>query len=264
MAIESSFKVVVLTHGNCLEFLKLASQSNDYSISEVFVETDQIKQRGIVEKLQRSIKYDGLAATVRKVVKRDEHPIGLDKSDELETLCKRFGIRLTFVKKFNSKLFREKLANASADLGVLYGTNIIRKSVYSIPRLGSVNIHTGKIPYYRGGPPIFWELFNDEKEIGITAHFVAPAVDTGEVIVQETTGLDYDFDKYGTDVDQFLVDFGRKLVPIAARVVEKAVSIVAKGEADPWTPDLTIGKRYRIPTYKEKKELIKRIIKRVS
>ena len=44
---------------------------------------------------------------------------------------------------------------AEADLGIVWGTNILKECVFRIPRLGSINIHQGLTPYYRGGPPVF-------------------------------------------------------------------------------------------------------------
>ncbi len=81
--------------------------------------------------------------------------------------------------------------------------NIIKESVFSIPRFGSINIHQGLAPIYRGGPTVFWELFNGENEIGITVHFVAPKVDTGDIILQKTLPLEYDFSRYELNFENF-------------------------------------------------------------
>lgn len=264
MTKNSSFKVAVLTHGDCLEFLKAAEECDSYRITDVFVETNQTKQRSLIEKLRRSVKYDGIGATCSKMIRRKEYPTGLLHADSLKEYCTLKDISFNTIEKFHSALFKSKLRESRPDLGVLFGTNIIKKSVYQIPRLGSVNIHRGKIPYYRGGPPVFWELFNGETEVGITAHFVAPAVDTGEIIIQETVPLKYDYEKYGPDIDTFLEEFGETMRKSAAEITARAVEAVANGSAKPVTPDLSLGQRYRIPTYKQKKELIKRIIKRVS
>ncbi len=77
------------------------------------------------------------------------------------------------------------MKSADADLGILYGTNIIKETVFSVPKLGSINIHQGLAPLYRGGPTVFWELFNDEKEVGITVHFVAAKVDTCDITARD-------------------------------------------------------------------------------
>ena len=138
----------------------------------------------------------------------------------------------------------------------LYGTNIIRKAVFQIPKLGSINIHQGLAPIYRGGPTVFWELFNDEKEIGITVHFVAPKVDTGDLILQNTLPLEYDFDRYGLDYESFLADFRAILKEPSAQMMFGAIEQIALGEEQRTAQDTSIGKRYRLPTKREKDELL--------
>ncbi len=71
------------------------------------------------------------------------------------------------------------------DLGLSLAAPILRPSIFSIPRLGTMNLHKGRVPDYRGMPPAFWELWNDETLVGCTVHWVAQKLDTG-AIVRET------------------------------------------------------------------------------
>ena len=69
---------------------------------------------------------------------------------------------------------------------------IFKKLIYDIPKYGTINCHAGK-PLYRGRNVLNWVLINDEKEFGITVHFVNDGIDTGDIILQETfeiTGKD--------------------------------------------------------------------------
>jgi len=69
------------------------------------------------------------------------------------------------------------------DLGVVFGTRILKRALYDIPRLGSINIHKRKVPEYRGGGPIgLWELLDGQTAIGCTVHRVEDKVDAGEVL----------------------------------------------------------------------------------
>src|SRR5207247_9431832 len=52
------------------------------------------------------------------------------------------------------------------DLGVVAGTYILKETVFSIPRLGSINLHSGKAPEYRGARPALWALDNAEGDGG--------------------------------------------------------------------------------------------------
>ena len=148
---------------------------------------------------------------------------------------------------------------ANPDLGVIWGTNIIKESVFGIPRLGSINIHQGLAQLYRGGPQAFWELFNDEKEVGVTVHYVAAKVDTGDIILQTTIPLHYDFERYGLDFDAFLHDFRGKLAEVSAPLVAEAVHLISEDRAPRIPQDVSQGKRYRLPVKSEKDELRKRL-----
>ncbi len=47
------------------------------------------------------------------------------------------------------------------------------------------NIHPGKLPSYRGASPIFWQLKNGEKQIGISIHFLNEKYDAGAIVWQK-------------------------------------------------------------------------------
>jgi methionyl-tRNA formyltransferase len=61
---------------------------------------------------------------------------------------------------------------------------IIASEVLSrVPR--SVNVHFGMLPKYRGSYSIPWAVLNNDSEIGVTLHDMAPSIDNGAVIRQE-------------------------------------------------------------------------------
>lgn len=72
------------------------------------------------------------------------------------------------------------------DLGLSIAAPILRLPLFSIPRLGTINLHKGKVPDYRGMPAAFWELWNDEPSVGCTVHWVDEKLDTGAVVHQAT------------------------------------------------------------------------------
>jgi methionyl-tRNA formyltransferase len=200
--------------------------------------------------------------TGKKTIGAEETKAMLEKQNELEKYATELNIPLFKVENYHSENAINLLKNADADLGILYGTNIIKEQVFSVPKLGSINIHQGLAPLYRGGPTVFWELFNDEKEIGITVHFVAAKVDTGDIILQRKLPLDYDFSRYGLDYESFLRDFRVSLVEPSTRLIAEAVQLIAEGKEQRIEQDTSIGKRYRLPTKAEKSELLRILKKR--
>lgn len=69
-------------------------------------------------------------------------------------------------------------------LGLSLAAPILRGSLFSLPRLGTINLHKGRLPDYRGMPPAFWELWNDEGSVGCSIHRVDEKLDTGELIAE--------------------------------------------------------------------------------
>lgn len=71
---------------------------------------------------------------------------------------------------------------------VAYG-RLLPKEILDIPPLGCVNIHGSILPKYRGAAPIQWAVINGEKETGVTAQFMAEAMDAGDVIGVRKTDI---------------------------------------------------------------------------
>jgi methionyl-tRNA formyltransferase len=74
---------------------------------------------------------------------------------------------------------------------------IFRKKIIDLTPIGIINCHAGKLPFYRGRNILNWALINDEKDFGITVHFVDEGIDTGDIVLQETFPIT-DNDSYKT------------------------------------------------------------------
>ena len=108
------------------------------------------------------------------------------------------GIDFLVEKDINNSLFRQKLNNYECDLFVSMSFNqIFEKLTFQIPRNGTINCHAGQLPFYRGRNVLNWALINDEKEFGITVHFIDEGIDSGDIILQKTYKIK-DKDNYKT------------------------------------------------------------------
>lgn len=138
--------------------------------------------------------------------------ISSDSTMEIAFVCARYSCPDEYLKKraseanvdflvekdVNSVVFMERLRGYGADLFVSMSFDqILRRPLYSMPRLGTINCHAGKLPFYRGRNVLNWALINDEKEFGITVHYIDNGVDTGDIIVQSSHPID-EVDDYGT------------------------------------------------------------------
>lgn len=267
---ERKFKVIVLTHGGINRLIELFSAIETVEVAGIFLETVITPPRSLRQKIKRSIRYDGFWGTCqkfgRKICGRETDGTEAVKArrekQNLEEFASSSNIPFFKVENFHHPATIDLIRKTKADLGVLYGTNIIKEPVFSIPRLGSINIHQGLAPFYRGGPTVFWELFNGEKELGITVHFVAAKVDTGDIILQKTVPLEYDFSHYGLDYEGFLRDYRAALTEPSMRMVAEAVKLISEGKEQRVKQDTTLGKRYRLPVKSEKNALLRILKKR--
>ncbi|MCX2680683.1 formyltransferase family protein [Galbibacter sp. EGI 63066] len=107
------------------------------------------------------------------------------KDEKLKEYANTYGIDYVMAKDINSKSFLEKVEKYNCDLFVSMSFNQIFKSeIINIPKYKIINCHAGKLPFYRGRNILNWALINDEKEFGITVHFVDEGIDTGDIIIQ--------------------------------------------------------------------------------
>jgi methionyl-tRNA formyltransferase len=254
------FRVIVLTHGGADGVLTRLTRLENVRVVGVFVENKLTPSRSLKDRLRRSLKYDGFLTTAGKLIRKPD--LAKSVTDMTVEIARKLEIPIHSVSDFHQPQSIELMKMAEADLGVVYGTNIIKESVFAIPRLGSINLHQGLAPFYRGSAPVFWELFNGETEVGITVHRVAAKVDAGEIVLQETVPLRYDFERYDLNFESFIEDFRRSMKDKCARLVAESVRQIADETASFQTQDVSVGTRYKLPTKREKDELRRRLKER--
>ena len=118
--------------------------------------------------------------TVAFVVPRFKNP-----DLTLIDIAKNNSIPYHTVKDINDIAFIEKIKEYDCQVLVSMSFNQIFKRTI-INQFQIINCHAGKLPNYRGRNILNWALINDEKEFGITVHYVDEGIDTGDIIVQET------------------------------------------------------------------------------
>jgi methionyl-tRNA formyltransferase len=129
--------------------------------------------------------------------------------------------------------FEEKLRELSADLYIVVAFRMLPEKVWSIPPMGTVNLHASLLPCYRGAAPINHAIINGEKVSGVTTFFIEKAIDTGKILLQEKV-LITETDTAGTLHD--------RLMFIGAGLVLKTVEEITQGEVEPISQD-----RIRVP-----------------
>jgi hypothetical protein len=86
--------------------------------------------------------------------------------DDLQGTCKSSGTELFVTPDIHADPALEFVRRVNPDLGLVFGTRILKPALFEIPKQGSINIHKRKVPDYRGGGAVgLWELLDDQKEI---------------------------------------------------------------------------------------------------
>lgn len=85
--------------------------------------------------------------------------------------------------------FLNALQALNADIFVVVAFRMLPYDVFSMPALGTFNLHGSLLPQYRGAAPIHWAVINGEKETGVTTFFIDEQIDTGQVIAYAKTPI---------------------------------------------------------------------------
>ena len=128
------------------------------------------------------------------------------------------GLPVLQPEKLRDPAFLAELANYNADLQVVVAFRMLPEVIWSMPRIGTFNLHASKLPQYRGAAPINWVLINGETETGATTFFIEKEIDTGQMIFQETEPI-YPDDTAGTLHDR-LMEHGADLVLRTVQAIE--------------------------------------------
>lgn len=157
-----------------------------------------------------------------------------DKQDAvLMQLARENNIPVELCENINSKEFIAKVQQYKVDLFVSMSFNqIFRKEMINLPPLKTINCHAGKLPFYRGRNILNWVLINDEKEFGITVHYVDEGIDTGDIILQKTYPITEE-DNYRTLLERAYVGCADVLYEALKMMQRGTISVIRQMDIDP-------------------------------
>jgi methionyl-tRNA formyltransferase/peptidoglycan/xylan/chitin deacetylase (PgdA/CDA1 family) len=101
------------------------------------------------------------------------------------------GIALHITRDLHDAASLDFVRGLDVDLGLIYGTRILKPALFTLPRRGSINIHKHRVPDYRGcGAPGIWELRDGRPDLTVTVHRVVADVDAGGVLGERTMPIE--------------------------------------------------------------------------
>lgn len=92
--------------------------------------------------------------------------------------------------KLKESQFISQLKELKADLQIVVAFRMLPEVVWSMPPMGTINVHASLLPKYRGAAPINWAIINGEKESGVTTFRLKHEVDTGNILLQQKVAID--------------------------------------------------------------------------
>jgi methionyl-tRNA formyltransferase len=112
--------------------------------------------------------------------------------------------------KLRNEEFLSQIQSLNADIFVVVAFRMMPKVLFSMPRLGTFNLHASLLPDYRGAAPINYAVINGEAKSGVTTFFINEKIDEGNILLQAETEISPE-DNAGTLHDR-LMEIGAKLV----------------------------------------------------
>jgi methionyl-tRNA formyltransferase len=135
--------------------------------------------------------------------------------------------------KLKDESFLTQLEKFDAEIFVVVAFRMLPVEVWSMPRLGSINLHGSLLPQYRGAAPINWAVINGEKETGVTTFFIQKDIDTGSILFSEKLAIE------PTDTAGDIHD---KLMGIGAGLVSKTLDSIERRQVRAVQQSQLIGK----------------------
>jgi sugar transferase (PEP-CTERM/EpsH1 system associated) len=158
---------------------------------------------------------------------------------ELDALLARPNLRLLRVDDLHAESAVQEVLGFAPELGLSLAAPILRRTVFGLPTLGTINLHKGKLPQFRGMPPAFWELWTGQTEIGCSVHWIDDGLDTGDVIGETSIPRS----TYAT-----LRGLQLQLDEVGAALMCRAVRDILEGRATARKQLPHSGKAFRKPT----------------
>ena len=105
----------------------------------------------------------------------------------LGKLLSRHGVASDFVPDVNDERYIARLRLLEPDLLIsVAASQIFGEPLLSLPKTASLNIHSGRLPEYRGMFPVFWQMYDRRPRFGVTIHTMTPTIDIGDIVLRRT------------------------------------------------------------------------------
>ena len=134
--------------------------------------------------------------TVVAAITQPDRPAGRGQRlspPPVKARAERAGVPVIQPPRIRDPGWPERLAELEPDIAVVVAFGqILPKAVLDVPCRGSINVHASLLPRYRGAAPIAWAIIRGETQTGITTFQMDPGMDTGGMLLSESTPIGSD------------------------------------------------------------------------
>lgn len=164
-----------------------------------------------------------LGSEVSLVITHEDDPTENIWFRSVAKLAGRLGLPVFAPVDVNTPAWIERVASCRPNfLFSFYYRKLLRRDFLEIPTHGALNLHGSLLPRYRGRCPVNWVIIHDEKETGVTLHYMTEKPDAGDIVAQRAVPID--------DTDTALSVYG-KLTEIAPVVLREVYPLLCAGKA---------------------------------
>ncbi len=161
------------------------------------------------------------------VVTTPDKPAGrgqkLHESD-VKIAARELGLPILQPEKLRDPEFVADMQALQPDLGIVIAFRMLPEVIWSMPKMGTFNLHASLLPQYRGAAPINRAIMNGEIETGVTTFLLNHEIDKGAILAQQKVAI-FPEDNVGTLYD--------RLMTIGAPLVIDTVERIAAGDITP-------------------------------
>jgi methionyl-tRNA formyltransferase len=105
------------------------------------------------------------------------------RGDSIAKLAQAKGLPIVECGSVNDPDYIAKLNALEPDIvASVAAPEIFKKGILGVPQIGCINIHSGRLPIYRGMMPNFWQLLHGEKHAVVTVHEMVEKLDAGGIL----------------------------------------------------------------------------------
>ncbi|MBL7924496.1 MAG: methionyl-tRNA formyltransferase [Bacteroidia bacterium] len=126
------------------------------------------------------------------VVTATDKPAGRGQKNsfsEIKQYALSAGIPVLQPEKMSDPGFLERVRSLGADLQIVVAFRMMPERLWSMPALGTFNLHGSLLPQYRGAAPINRAIMNGETKTGVTTFFLKHEIDTGNIVFREEISI---------------------------------------------------------------------------